>query len=170
MDHTTPKLHLRSIHLYFPLSKWVCHDFTSIWNLFVEILKLRAFLSKYSDINWWKYSEQFYSNTLTAIGRSLLFCKNTAEKSMASTNTLLIWLKLVVPSSPPTASISGFAKMRQGAKNQFRALPQMHNYARRPIWDAANIANGCIWKDPINSVIKCRVASPFLIKVDFVEN
>ena len=164
MDHTTPKLHLRSIHLYFPLSKWVCHDFTSIWNLFVEILKLRAFLSKYSDINWWKYSDQFYSNTLTAIGRSLLFCKNTAEKTMASTYTLLIWLKLVVPSSPPAASISGFAKMRQGAKNQFWALPQMHNYARRPIWAAAIQPMGAFGKTPSTLSSNAALLPRFLLK------
>ena len=161
MDHTTLKLHLYSDVLS---SVQLSVSWFEIWNLFAEILKLRVFLSKYSDINWWKTSEQFYANTPTAIGGALLFCRNTVEKSMANTNTQMIWLKLVVPSSPPAASISGFAKMRQGAKNQFGALPQMHNYAQRPIWDAAIWPMGAFGKTPSTLSSNAALLPRFLLK------
>ena len=152
--------------MYFLLSNWVCHDFTSIWNLFAKILKLRAFWSKYSDSNWWKYSEQFYANTLKAIGGSLLFCRKIHGKYKHSADLTKIGRSFF--------SSCGLHQRvcKDEARSQKPIQSTSPNAQLRPKTNLERgyLANGCIWKDPINSVIKCRVASSFLIKVDFVEN
>ena len=166
MDHTTLKLHLYSDVLS---SVQLSVSWFEIWNLFAEILiesifkqilwhqlveNLWAVLRKYSDSNWWsfaflqKYGRKIHgkykdSDDLTKIGRSFLSSCGLHQRVC-----------------------------KDGPRNQKPIQSTSPNAQLRPKTNLGlgYLANGCIWKDPINSVIKCRVASSFLIKVDFVEN